>query len=199
MRHLSTDNRVAFKRMVGEALARRLSQGDSSAANQILDRAETFINARNSEIARRWQLSAAAVVCAGAFFAGAILWIKRESAISVLGTFAFGAVMGSCAGAVGAMTSLLLRIRQMSFDVSAGREAHLFDGATRVLAGMAGAFVVALAERVNLIGGMVNSLPHPFAALILVCVIAGASERLVPDLINRLEGTFHSGLRVEED
>lgn len=185
--------------MLGEALARCLSQRDLSAANQILDNAETFINARNSEIARLWQLSAAAVVCAIAFFASATLWITRVFVISVLGTFAFSAVMGSCAGAVGAMTSLLLRIRHMSFDVTAGREAHFFEGATRVLAGMAGAFVVTLAERVNLIGGIVNSLLHPFAALILVCVIAGASEQLVPDLINRLEGTFHSGLKVEKD
>jgi hypothetical protein len=176
-------------------MTRYLSERDLAAAQEILDRAETFVNARNSEIARRWQLIAAAVVCAMAFLAGAIFWIERVCAVSVLGTFAFDALMGSCAGAVGAMISLLLRIRQMSFDVSAGREVHLFDGATRVLAGMAGAFVVTLAQRVNLIAGIINSLSHPFVALILVCVIAGASERLVPDLINQLERTFHSGTR----
>jgi hypothetical protein len=125
MQHLSADNQVAFRRMVGEALARCLSQRDLSAANQILDNAEKFINARNSEIARRWQLSAAVVVCTIAFFAGAILWITRVLAISVLGSVAFGAVMGSCAGAVGAMTSLLLRIRQMSLRDCGSRSTFL--------------------------------------------------------------------------
>jgi hypothetical protein len=64
---------------------------------------------------------------------------------------------------------------------------------------MAGAFVVALAERVNVIAGIVNSLPHPFAALMLVCLVAGASERLVPDLINQVEDTFHSRLGGGKD
>lgn len=178
------------ERMVGEALARLLTESDLQAANEILDKAEAFINARNSEVARRWQLSAAAVVCAIAILVGGVLWIGRSFGIAVLGAFAFTAVIGACAGGLGATTSLLLRIRQMSFDVSAGREAHRFDGAVRVLAGMAGAVVAAFAVRVNLVGGIVNGLPHPFAALMLVCVIDGASERLVPDLINRLEGTF---------
>jgi hypothetical protein len=199
MRHLSTENQVAFKRMVGEALARLLTQCDLRAANEILDKAEVFINARNSEVARRWQLSAAAVVCAIALLVGGILWIERSVSLMMLGDFAFSVVIGACAGGLGATTSLLLRIRQMAFDVSAGRDAHHFDGAIRVLAGMAGAVVALLAVRVNLIGGIVNGMPHPFAALMLVCVIAGASERLVPDLINRLEGTFESELKHDKD
>jgi hypothetical protein len=196
--HISQENKVAFKRMVGEALARLLTQNDLRAANEVLDKAEAFINARNSEVARRWQLSAAAAVGTIAVVIGGFLWMERAAVVPFLGDFAFSAVMGACAGAVGAVTSLLLRIREMSFDVSAGREAHLFDGAIRVVAGMAGAVVFALAIRVNLVAGIVGTLPHPLAALILVCMIAGASERLVPDLINRLEGTFRSELEPEK-
>jgi hypothetical protein len=51
-------------------------------------------------------------------------------------------------GMLHVVNTVALANRQMSFDVSAGREAHRFDGAVRVLARMAGAVVAASLIRI---------------------------------------------------
>jgi hypothetical protein len=49
---LSSEIRKSFRRMIGEAVARLLISRDVNAANQVLDKAEDYVNARNLELAR---------------------------------------------------------------------------------------------------------------------------------------------------
>ncbi|MGO9605370.1 MAG: hypothetical protein ACLQAT_18595 [Candidatus Binataceae bacterium] len=187
---LSGEIRTSFRRMIGEAVARLLVSRDVDAANQILDKAEDYVNARNLELARRWYVAAAGAISGFALIAAFTMWWSKGFVIEQLGKTAFDMLMGTCSGAVGASISLLLGIQSRPLDATAGKPAHLFAGITRVLTGMGGAALATLAVKVNVLGGFVAGTQHPFAALMLIGAIAGASERLVPDLITRIEGSF---------
>lgn len=187
---LSDEIRRSFRRMIGEAVARLLVSRDVDAANQILDKAEEFVNARNLELARRWYLTAAGLTSSLALLAAFTMWWSKGFVTGQLGQTAFDVLMTTCSGAVGASLSLLLSIRSRPLDAAAGKPAHQFAGVTRVMTGMGGAALAALAVKVNVLGGFVVGTPHPFAALMLIGAIAGASERLVPDLITRIEGSL---------
>ena len=190
IRELAPETQQSFRCMAGEAIARLLVHHDITAAKQILDKAESFVNARNLELARRWYLSAAGLPC-GAFLLLAIVgWFYREPLIAASNLTAFTALLAACFGGIGAGVSVLLRIKTIPFDASAGREAHRLDGFVRVVTGVVGGVIAALAIRADLAGGFIQSLSHPFLATMVTCLVAGASERLVPDLIERLEGTF---------
>jgi hypothetical protein len=187
---LADEIRKSFRRMIGEAVARLLNSRDVEAANQILDKAEEYVNARNLELARRWYVTAAGLISGLAIVAAFIMWWSKAFVIEQLGETAFDVLMSACSGAVGGTLSLLLGIYKRPLDATAGKHAHQFAGITRVMTGMGGAALTALAVKVNALGGFVVGTPHPFAALMLVAAVAGASERLVPDLITRIEGSF---------
>jgi len=187
---LSTEIRRSFRRMIGEALARLLANLDVDSANQILDKAQEYVNARNLELARRWYVTAAGSVSGVALVVAFIMWWAKAFIVEQLGKMAFDLLMSTCSGAVGATISLLLDIEKRPLDATAGRPAHLFAGITRIVTGMGGGALAALAVRINMVGGFIGGTPHPFAALLLIGAIAGASERLVPDLITRIEGTL---------
>jgi hypothetical protein len=56
-----------------------------------------------------------------------------------------------------------------------------------MVAGIVGALIVALAIKVDLVFGFFHSLPRPFTAMTIVCLAAGASERLASGLIKNME------------
>lgn len=196
---LSNEVRTSFRRMIGEGVARLLLSRDVGAANQILDKAEEYANARNLDLARRWYVSAAGAVCAVALVVAFITWALQGAVMAKLGGTAFDLLMTTCSGAVGASISLLLGTQNRPLDAIAGRPAHVFAGVTRVVTGMGGAALAALAVKVNVLAGFVVGTAHPFAALMLVGAVAGASERLVPDMITRIEGSLNeTGSRTSD-
>lgn len=73
-------------------------------------------------------------------------------------------------------------------NISAGKQVHCLEAVARVIVGMLGALLVALAVKADMLLGMINSSKEPFALLLTVCFVAGASERIVPSLIKQVEG-----------
>jgi hypothetical protein len=55
---------------------------------------------------------------------------------------------------------------------------------------MAGGVLLALAVKSNLVLGTVNASDKSLVLLLAIAVVAGASERVVPDLIKKVEGTI---------
>lgn len=182
--HLSLEQRKNFRIMIGEGFA-RLFDLDPKCALEIMDIAGRYAEARNQEIARGWQLRATGLV-AGIFSAvGFLGWLARDYLRTWLGQTAFILSIGACAGALGALFSILARIGTIPLDPSAGKSLHQLEGAARVVAGAVGALIAQLAVHLSLIFGVFKSSGN--AALIFVALIAGASERLVPTIIKRSE------------
>jgi hypothetical protein len=184
--HLTTPQLCTFRQLIGEAVARAL-QGDLSAGHDAVDRAVKWLDARNTEVARSWYLTASSTTALVASLATLTLWVFRDHATALAGRAAFEVAMGGGAGALGAFLSTLLGNRPMSFDPSANRRLHIFQGAAGILAGWLGAMLVAIGVKGQVFLSVTASTAHPFAALIALCMIAGTSERLVPAFVEKVE------------
>src|ERR1700683_2088280 len=93
--------------MIGEGVARALD-GEYESAKKSLDQARAYIDARNVEKARYWQLCTACTL--GVIFAlwGLVLWSLRDHAIQSWGDSAFFLVLAGVAGSIGAVLFLIL-------------------------------------------------------------------------------------------
>jgi hypothetical protein len=107
------------------------------------------------------------------------------------------AVYGAC-GALGAFLSVITGIRSIDVDMNLDRWEHVFAGATRILIGVVGALVIALALDSKFIdptlGGAhsagetaYGSLERRVALYLLFAFVGGFSESLVPNLLRKGE------------
>lgn len=181
-------HKLPFRRLLGESLARALSERRSENALAILDDAKRYLAARGKERARSWYLSAAAIVTTLVTVVVVIFWLRRGPLINSLGKSAFDVIVGAGVGSIGALLSIITRSDQISMDASAGWKVHYLESMARVAVGVAGAFLVALAIKANFVLGSINAV-NSLSLLMVICIMAGASERFVPSLIKHIEST----------
>ena len=130
------------------------------------------------ERARVWLLGSVLIPAVLAVGFVLVLWLHRVQVRSSIGNTAMILGMTSLLGAVGAMISTVSRLTQIRVDVEAGMVLHIFEALSRVVAGIAGAFFVAVAVRGNIVLGLLNPDKDGsgLALLMAVCIAAGASE-----------------------
>jgi len=182
-----------FNKLIAGAIARLLGDRSITQAAQALDAAERWLSARNNEVARVWYLSASSVVALPLLAIGVGVYVWRTALAQVVGLNGTDFVLGSCAGAAGAWLSVATRLGQASLDVSAGRTPYYYEGASKIAIGVLGAALVAAAVKANLLLGALADTQHPRALLVLLCIVSGASERIVPNLVGRVEEMFPNG------
>jgi hypothetical protein len=176
---LNPEQYEGFARLLGEAMARIIGDRDPTEAKSIIANAESFLDARSTENARTWHILAAMAVTGASLVALLLLWLFRRWIVPVCGPEPFDIAVATLIGSVGALLSILLRIKDLNVNAASGPFIHRLEGGARIIVGMIGAFIVALGVRSDLILGYINSVPHSLAALIAVCAISGASERIV--------------------
>jgi hypothetical protein len=203
--HLRPANRLAFRRMIGESVARLLADRNPAAAASALDMAEEFVKARNEETSRLWYLAATVVFAAMVGCIGLVLWACRGSLVTVFGPVGLRVVLGACAGAAGAFVSVSFRLGRLGLDPAAGWPLHALEAFTRVAGGMAGALLVALCLHAKVLlalpsGAADTGAPssQAMALALALCMIAGASERLVPNLIEQTRVGVPGGGKQDE-
>lgn len=176
----------SYKRMLGEAIARSLS-GDYKNAATILDEAETFISSRNSELARSWYLCTGGILTLVILVVGFFVWQWREEVRQSVGDTLFWLIIASVAGATGALLSIIMRMGKTNLDCSAGKTLHQIESVSRIVAGMISAVLVSLAVYAEVLFPVFSKHGSASPFLILVALIAGASERWAPSIIESME------------
>jgi hypothetical protein len=183
---LSSAQREPFERLLAEAMARILGDHSEEKATVALDAAEAYLKARGSENARRWYLQGVGVATVCALTVAGILMTLLSRVSDPGWRDALEVLSAAAMGALGAFLSVASRTETIHFEPVAGPVIHKFEGATRAIVGMAGALFIALAIKADLLLGVFHSVTHPFLALLAACVVGGATERLVPGLINNM-------------
>jgi hypothetical protein len=178
---LTANNQVAFKRLIGGAIARLLDDKESDNANSILDKAEGYLKTRTTESARIWFLCSTLLISVVAVLFGAVLMTFRDAVQRRVGITTFEIALATLMGSIGAFISLGWRVTDLNVDPMAGPGVHYFEGAVRAIAGMAGAFFVTLCVKANIVLGLMNATDKTLPFLLVLGCIAGASERLVPN------------------
>jgi hypothetical protein len=176
----------AFRRMLAEGLARGL-EGETDEAAKILDEAEKFASARNRELGRLVHMRTAASTTALVLLPSVTVGLMRETLGKLLGQTPVLLIMCGGAGSLGALFSVL-RNMGTAPDPEADSRLQRTEAVARILVGGFGAVLAVLAVRSGIVLPQLGTAAKGIAGLILVSVVAGTSERLVPDLIRRLEG-----------
>lgn len=115
-----------------------------------------------------------------------LIWAAAKNHLP-FGSNALNALMGVGCGALGAFLSILLRSHSVPLDVSAGKKLYQFEGVAKIMAGMIGALLVALGVEGRFLFGNIGTSEGRLELILVLCIIAGASERLIPSIIRKVE------------
>jgi hypothetical protein len=187
--HQRESIRMNFKRMIGEGVARSLDH-DYDNATQILDQAEKYITERNIETARIWQLTSSTVTALAFAFIGLVpFWSFRFFFLQHWGETALFSCLSACAGAVGANLSFIFRIGKTRITSEASKRLHILESICRILGGAICGLIVSFLIQLGILVPIFKNVNNTHLAMVTAGFIAGASERWVPSLIAKIEGS----------
>lgn len=177
-----------IKRMIAEGIARYLEYSSLDLADQIHDIAEAQIRKLNRQTSWSWYFDAAYWLTLGCVLVWLMVWLLREQVSRCIGAIGTEVVLGALIGSAGAMISVISRGNRLDLDANAGKTIHVTEGIARIVVGVAGALLVALAYKGGVLFAGVKFSGSEFAVLLSLAIVAGASERLVPSLVAKIEG-----------
>lgn len=192
MTSLRKPQREALAGLLAEGMARIVGDKDETKAHEVLGMAESYYYARSAENARGWYVCGATFTAFFTLIIACILWLQKSYAVFHFGNNAFEVMLGSLVGGIGALLSVLRRTEKIQMDPTAGPFIHYIESVSRVLAGIIGAFIFALAIKANIIFGFTQATGYSLAYLLTICTCAGASEMLVSGFIKRIETSVGS-------
>lgn len=174
-------------RLIGEGVAELLSTKDNSYADAALDTAEKFVSQRSREVSRGW-------------YFGPLLGLFLISLVALLLLDAWDpgltkATVLACtiAGGMGAFISRALASDSVPIAATAGRTLHLIEAIMRWCIGLTAGLAVWFLVRGNIAGSFLNGgdieKMNTFA-LVVIALLAGASERLLPSLIETFDNSI---------
>jgi len=85
------------------------------------------------------------------------------------------------------LLSVVLRMGKSTVDVLAGKRIHFLEGVFRIIAGTISASIVSLSVYAGVLLPIFSQIQKQNIAMVLAGLIAGASERLVPSLIEKVQ------------
>lgn len=170
-------------------MARILDDEDETTANELLDHTQEYLKIQGLENARIWYAIGALLLACVFFILAGLIWFNKSYLISWINKEVFEIIIGAITGGVGALFFVVQRSNKILMDPAAGRWIHYLESCSRILAGVLGAFLIALAIKENILLGVTTDLSpsNSFIILLVLCFCAGASERLVPGFIKKIE------------
>ena len=176
------ENLISALRLIGEGVVELFSTKDVTYANAALDTADKFITQRAREVSRRWYFIPFLI-----FFA--------ISALVILVSYIFDpsltkqiAIICTFAGGVGAFISRALDNDNTPISATVGRMVHWIEATLRWSIGLTAGLIVWLLVAGNIAGSFLNTnAGQNTFALVAIAILAGASERLLPSLIQTFD------------
>lgn len=176
-----------IQRMIVEGVARYMDSLPLEQAKEIHDIVEGEIRECSIRMSWQWYFNAAYSLVTASMFLMMLAWTVRTELRDVIGVAAFDVVFGTLMGSIGALLSIASRGDRLTLDANAGAVLHRTEGLARVLVGMAGALLAALAFKGRLLLNSFDAKGSTLATLLFLHFVAGASERLVPSLIAKVD------------
>jgi hypothetical protein len=178
-----------YRKRIAEGLVRCLDGNPKEASIAVLKEVALELKARNKEVSWHWYFQASYYVTLGLSALFAVFWLCRSYVTAKIGANAFEVILGTICGSFGALLFATARSKRLILDANAGASLHRLEGLARTGAGLIGALLVALAIKAGLILGGATFSGSKLALLLCFCIVAGASERLVPNIVTTLERT----------
>jgi hypothetical protein len=172
-----THNKTEAYTRLGKALFASLNAKETADSIRNYETVKSFITQSFLLRARFLYTSFALGV---AIFSIIFLLIIQRFLSATNDVYFYGAVFG----ATGAAVSVMQRSRNIELDVQLPDRSLYLQACIRVLLGLIFGLLFIFASKANLVMGTINS---DFFGLCVFALVAGFSERMIPDLIGRLE------------
>jgi len=174
---------MEYRTLLGAAIVVMLERDKPEIIREVVKKAEAYLKDRMAEKARKWYLISS--------FAYTGIYLLVMLIVLHAGTYddLWSHILpGTTMGALGALVFIVSRSQQLFVNISAGQTLHFLESAARIIVGILGGLLAALAVKADILLGIFESSKEPLALLLILCFVAGASERLVPSLIKHVEG-----------
>ena len=185
---LSEDNRTLYERELARCIAQAFL-GQTAEARQSLAALRSRLGATISNRARVVHLMISLVIAA-------FVWLLAFGMVNSGYEPRFGfevkdIALSALMGSIGALFSTAVGLRQMEIDPSVGVSMHWVHGFQRMLVGMMGASIIYFGFTSGILTGLFQPAGSAAAIetvnphwLAFISVLAGFSERLVPNLLD---------------
>lgn len=175
---------VAFRRLLGESMARLLKEQNDKNALIILKTAEQLLNAKSRQQLIFFALGTTLLV----LLTQLLMWsnLKCNWGFFTSCNELFPVVFCSLSGGFGGFIFLMARSKTLEIEPSLEESAYKFEGVLRIFYGIICAFVTYLALNSKLIFGNITNVKFS-TTTILICMISGASEKILPGIIKKVE------------
>jgi hypothetical protein len=180
-------NRIAYKKILGDILARLLDEQDSTTARLILDEAKKRVMEHGKERVRMAYINYAVL---SVIFIGCLViltLIFKSDLLEALGQKEiFRIIVCTLLGGVGAFITTFFRFQNYQGSIIAGLPIHRLDGFLRIFYGLIAGIIISLAIKGQVLAGFADTIAQPWI-LYFFAMVAGASEVLIPNLIKQTE------------
>lgn len=177
-------SRFLFNCILGNVLVAAFSAKRAEYENALKE-AEDYLGTKELETTRVWYVEYSLAILAVLtllYFLLLFLGSRVDAAASILKVYQY-----LYWSAIGSTFSILQSTDKISYTCSAGRELVFMEILCKFVIGMISGGILIAAFDIKLIfSGMISESSEPVFKLLL-CILAGLSEKLVPSLVERLE------------
>lgn len=184
---------LRFRRLIGEDLVCNL-YFEFDSVKIVLDSIESKLNSRAQEISRCWYLLGSSVPAAIFVIFGAVLWVYRSEYVPLFGG-GFPMILAACAGALGALLSVISRTGTLTLNHSAGMWLHYLEGASRIGAGAISGTIAGLAVKSELILAPLSRGEKFMTVVLLAGLTAGVAERMAASIVSTVSSSTPTDLK----
>ncbi len=180
---------LAMRRLIAEVFAKLHNAADLTPAKICLTKADQVISSVVADNTRLKRVVASAFITAVTGLIG-WLWIYCHQGPGITPENEFG--LWIPLGAVGALLFSFTRMHSLEVKPFSSDWLVFWESTARILTGGIGALLLVAASKANLVLGAfadATSGDDSFWGILTLAILAGASERLVPDFISSMDGT----------
>lgn len=175
-----------YKCLLAEGYARMLDTQDEEAAVSIIKSTSKNIEVEGEQILRQNYLLASFIaVCFVVLLLIIFVITKEHIKEGIYQIFLTGFF-----GGIGGFIFSMIRDVDYTVRLSYGKRVHQIDGCLRIVYGLFAGVIVALGFKAKIIFGFLDSGNANLYALYFLGVLSGASERLLPVIINQTEKAY---------
>jgi hypothetical protein len=183
--HENRENLLSALRLIGEGIVELFTTNGITYADAALETAEKFVTQRAREVSRRW------------YFIPFLIYFAI-SALVILVSYLYDpgmtkqiAIICTFAGGLGSFISRALDNDNTPISATAGRMLHWIEATLRWCIGLTAGLVVWLLVTGKVAASFLNTgeTQNTFG-LIAIALLAGASERLLPSLIQTFDDSI---------
>lgn len=181
---------LAIRRLLAEVIANLHMANDVIGAQAFLSTASQTVTGVVTDNTRLKRVMASSIVTAFIGFVGWawILFHPCPPGINIENEFGLWIPLG----ALGALLFSFMRMHSTEVRPFARNSLIFWESASRIMIGGISALLIVSAAKANLLLGVLSqptSNANAFWGLLTLSILAGVSERLVPDFITRMDGS----------